>query len=282
MIKKKKADVRWTEEEISIIMEFFGKIPHKEVLEKLPGRTISTLTNKGARLGLAKKHIDYKLQMTPDTAYYLGWIASDGNLRSSKKSYDIRLAINTSDAAILEQLKDTMKIGSINRAISYVTKKDGSKRTVDTSTYGISNKSLYKQIISLGITERKSKTIKWIKLEDHLYKGFIRGVFDGDGCISWFRGVINNKGNGDKRICGAWHSVFSSASKDFLIGIHSYLKDNGIVVGGSINTNSFCYNLQFAKKDTLSLGSWLYDDGCLRLDRKYDKFQKTLNGIRGP
>jgi hypothetical protein len=46
MIKKKKADVRWTEEEISIIMEFFGKIPHKEVLEKLPGRTISTLTKE--------------------------------------------------------------------------------------------------------------------------------------------------------------------------------------------------------------------------------------------
>lgn len=108
-----------------------------------------------------------------------------------------------------------MKIGSINRNISYVTKEDGSKRMVDTSIYGISNKSLYKQIISLGITERKSKTIKWINLEDHLYKGFIRGVFDGDGCISWYRGPLNNKGTGDKRICGAWHSIFSSASKDF-------------------------------------------------------------------
>lgn len=54
----------WTDEEVSIIMEFFGKIPHKELLKKLSGRTISTLTSKGARLGLAKKHIDYKLQMT--------------------------------------------------------------------------------------------------------------------------------------------------------------------------------------------------------------------------
>lgn len=74
---------------------------------------------------------------------------------------------------------------------------------------------------------------------------------------------------------------FSSASLSFLEGLHGYLKDNGVVSNGWIRKQKNCYHLGFSSNDTKSLGRWLYCDGCLKLGRKYDKFQMAINGISG-
>ncbi len=270
-------NLSWTDEEISILIQFYGKLNSKLMTEKFVNRTYLALPCKANMLGLTKQRIHYNLAMTKNDAYFLGWVASDGNLSKSKRqSYAIGIGLSSKDDYILYALKDHLKIGNIYHRTSYVTRPDNSIRTDKITTLIIYNKYLFDQIKTIGICENKSRSIPWITLEKHLYKDFIRGVFDGDGCISWHNCRKTRKGP------GSWRACFTSGSKQFLLGLHSFLKSENVVCGGSISKSGVnCFNLEFGKKDTNSFGEWLYDIDSMKLNRKYEKFQKSINGISG-
>lgn len=269
------AGKKWTTEEDRIMELNYKTMAVSDISLMLPNRSIMAITNRARVSGLARAYIDYKLSMSPNDAYYLGWIASDGNLWHGETGYSIRLVINTIDAKVLNQLKDHLCIGYIARTVKSITFKDGTPGISDLTSFKIHNKSLFNQMCDFGITPNKSKTIEWIVIDDHLYKDFIRGVFDGDGSIFWKRGYVKRPKNSN------WMTDIASASLPFLEGLHNYLKNNGIVSKGWIKKQKNCYHLGFSVNDTKSLGRWLYYDGCLKLDRKYDKFQKAINGISG-
>lgn len=87
---------------------------------------------------------------------------------------------------------------------------------------------------------------------------FIRGYFDGDGCI------MNLKG-------GRINSTFTSGSKKFLDELLLVLKTEAGVEGGSYDASS--QSLKFGKKDSIKIGKYIYqNDPELFLMRKKEKF----------
>jgi hypothetical protein len=85
--------------------------------------------------------------------------------------------------------------------------------------------------------------IQFPKVPDEFLPDFIRGYFDGDGCIMRLK---NNRIN----------SAFTSGSKVFLDELLRILKEKNVVMGGSYDPSS--YSIRFGKKDSLRLGKYMY------------------------
>lgn len=103
---------------------------------------------------------------------------------------------------------------------------------------------------------------------------FIRGYFDGDGCV-----FIERSENGHPR---KLLTVFTSASYGFLEGIHQALVDGIGIEGTRIyrHGSSNAYQIRYATRNSLRLFLFLYgeakDHGDLYLKRKYAIFNEYL------
>ena len=102
---------------------------------------------------------------------------------------------------------------------------------------------IYRDLIELGGSENKSLTIKFPKVPKEYLSDFIRGYFDGDGC------VMNLKG-------GRINSAFTCGNKEFLKSLLSILKEDAGIEGGSFDDS--CSSLKFGKRDTIRLGNYIY------------------------
>jgi hypothetical protein len=116
---------------------------------------------------------------TPEKAYILGLLASDGNLH--KGSNRVRLRLNERDSSILEKIRINM---GLEKPIGHYSDRKGGKM-VDLS---FSSRIIYQDLIKAGINpSTKSLELKYPSkhiLEEKFTKDFIRGYFDGDGSIS--------------------------------------------------------------------------------------------------
>jgi hypothetical protein len=124
---------------------------------------------------------------------------------------------------------------------------------------------MYEALERLGFSSNKSYDLSFPDIPKHLYKHFIRGNFDGDGCIS----VSNNR----------LHVSFCTASSKFKddiisqinsIGVcihdYPYIDDYGVTIHRpTINKNS----------DKIQLLDYMYKDCSIYLDRKYKKYLKA-------
>lgn len=107
--------------------------------------------------------------------------------------------------------------------------------------------------------------LKFPEVPEEFLPDFIRGYFDGDGCITEIKG---------KRI----NSAFTSGSKQFLDKLLRVLKEKAGIEGGSYDPSS--YSLRFGKKDTIRLGKYTHGNNLeLFLLRKRQKFYKEENNL---
>ena len=248
----------WSDKEINILKNHYGKMSSSDLQQIfLPSRSISSIQNKIRRIGLSKYPIYYKLEINKNTTYFLGLLAADGWLR--KQSYRTSIRLKQEDGYILKRLHKILKIGNI----SEINKTPPLTSMTDLT---ICNKLLFGQIVSLGITPKKTFTLKWPNIPEELNRDFIRGYFDGDGCITYSK---SHK---------AYKSSIVGSSKDMLSEIMNILKKEAGLRGGGIykkSSSRTCYALMYAKNDTIKLGEWMYYPGCIRMKRKYKLFLKT-------
>lgn len=197
---------------------------------------------------------------TANKAYFLGLSYADGCVSPEKNSY--RLKLTKEDEYILEEFKKD--IGSnkplyfrkeeIIKGTSYIGKAQ--------SALELNSKILIEDLEKLGVTKNKSLTIKFptnIPLE--FMKDFIRGCFDGDGCIY----------NSQKRIM-----LNYSGSEEFCKGLSLWLKKtldiNTIPKQDSRGSSWFLFIRRIG--DVLKFCNYIYQDiNCLKLSRKYLKFK---------
>lgn len=200
-----------------------------------------------------------------DKAYFLGLLYADGNVYRNPKQYRYRLQIflQSQDYYILECFKNY-----INHSGKLYNDRDlGMKLIID-------NKKIFEDLGNLGIRPNKTFDISFPAediLPKELQSHFIRGYFDGDGCVS----IIKSK-----------HlNVSFTSNPKFLEGLSKILQNNDIycskfkkryklkdISSGSIEISR--------RKDQLLLYNYLYQD-CdnLHLTRKKDKFN-TINFIK--
>ena len=196
---------------------------------------------------------------TPTSAYVLGWIYSDGTLR--KNRYQIKIVSN--DIEVLEKIKNLM---STNHKIYKTLRKNRSKPTY---SLVLDSKHLYQQLIKIGLTPNKSKTLSFPILLQKVMPYFIRGYFEGDGCI--WHDNFPIKGKLFKRI----RASFTSGSYSMLLGLREFLVKKIGLSNCKIRTQhiNHGYDISWSNKDTQKLFKYIYKDNLdMCLKRKYEKF----------
>lgn len=183
---------------------------------------------------------------TPMKAWILGWIASDGSL--AKKNV-CTISILKSDIKILNEISSELKCGSPKDK----NRLDASKNEM--STISINSKRIFSDLTRhLGLPGpcKKSAILKFPELQENLKIYFIRGLFEGDGSISY-----HSKYN-YLRISIAGTSVPIKES------IFDYFKC------GHIGADSW----QVTGKKALCVAKTIYEDilSTPILDRKYSKY----------
>jgi len=103
---------------------------------------------------------------------------ADGNLNSTYNI--IELSLKESDKEHLEKYLKFLEHKAINK-IKYHTNKLGNSYRLT-----ITNKHIWNTLNNLGCTPRKSLTLKFPNIKEHIID-FIRGYFDGDGCLTYKR-----------------------------------------------------------------------------------------------
>ncbi len=192
-----------------------------------------------------------------EKAYWLGFIWADGNIKTTSKTC-YRLTINLK----LEDLDHLEKFNKFTKHTKYNIKIDKIKNVC--SWYACS-KHLWETLNNYGCTPRKSLTLKFpdesiFKSRD-LIRHFIRGYFDGDGCISYERYK-----NGIVMRCSLLGTM------DFVEGIKQYTKLENILVQLRHNKNDY-FNLKLTNNESKYFASLIYDNAVIYLNRKYLRYQ---------
>lgn len=199
-----------------------------------------------------------------DKAYYLGFLFADG-CNYNNKIYQISLGLHKKDIQILKNYSNL--IYNQEHLTQY-------KNMVICSIY---SKHMSKVLESYGCTPRKSLTLKFPTcVPDNLLHHFMRGYFDGDGCIYLHR--RDNKISAKINIVSTMD--FCQQYKQILLqktGLESYIyHDKRDLARGNHITSILTMggNIKISK-----LYQYFYADSHYHLQRKHDKFLEVKDQL---
>jgi intein/homing endonuclease len=227
-----------------------------------------------------KGHFKYKANdnyfeiiNTPEKAYWLGLIAADGCLYKRGKSvYELKLALAESDRDLIEDFKK-----SINFNGNLLINKHQKELWQNMVGITIGSKKIFDDLGNLGLYPKKSLTILFPTKEqvpEEFVGDFIRGYFDGDGCIS---------GGKKKKSSKYWTPIISfCGTLEFLKSLGEELNKNGIQFKtkmqkrhkNDVNSYSLIFN-NFARVQKFH--DFIYKNNGPFLKRKKEKMNLILS-----
>lgn len=215
---------------------------------------------------------DFFKKWNPEMAYVLGFFVADGCMMKNKRGAHF-IEFQITDRDLLISIKQAF---NASHKISF---RVGNERHRTRYRLQIGSKELFSDLFNLGVTPRKSKTIKLPSIPEEFFSHFLRGYFDGDGCVSLTKYWRKN------RQCWYWAFTtrFTSGSKIFLRQLWQYLKK--YISGGYLQDKSGSgYDLVFSRKDGLALFRLMYNNinlsSDLYLKRKYNKFIRAFKILK--
>lgn len=212
---------------------------------------------------------DKNYEWTPELAYVVGLLVTDGNLSKNGRCISMR----SSDMQLL--LTFTKCLG-LSREKIVQTKNDGwAKRPCYRVQF--SNVQLYRWLTKIGLFPNKTYTIGEIQVPDQYFKDFLRGHLDGDGSIWTYKDSWNSFKNPKYVYTRLW-ARFYSASVAHIRWIQRQLIRLLAIKGHTWERKTRkpyqttnMWELKFAKKESIKLLSWIYyrpDIPCLKRKRK--------------
>lgn len=201
---------------------------------------------------------------TPNKAYILGWVMSDGYVSKNKLVFGLK------DIEILEFIKKEMKSG---HKISEVFKYDKrTNKTYQQHMLQICSKKISESLNKLGIFQSKSFTVDLPKISKKLYPHLIRGLFDGDG-------YVGEGKNSAEDLYPRFSLIVSEKLYKSLTPIFNdlniELKKPSIVA--EKNGDLILKLRIYRKKELRCFFNYIYGDGNVsKLNRKYNKFKELL------
>jgi len=194
-----------------------------------------------------------------EKAYFLGFLYADGYNNLSKNT--VSLTLQSRDISILEQLS---KLIYSNRPLL----KDRCYSRLSITSKHISNK-----LQELGCKQAKTHTLEFPKwLDKQLLKHFIRGYFDGDGCVTSSKDKYNK------------NSPFIS-----ITGRNEFLQEIQNILISELNFRKTKFSKRHKDRDndiyTMFYGgrrqlevfyNWLYRNSKISLERKQNKLKDLV------
>ncbi len=204
-----------------------------------------------------------KIEWSPDFAYAIGLLVTDGNLSPDGR----HINFTSKDVELIRLYQKALGI-----SVHVGKKSSGSQKEKIYSVVQFGDILFYKFLLSIGLMPNKSKIMGRIEIPNELFFDFLRGSFDGDGCTYSYW---------DPRWKSSFmfYTNFVSASKEHIFWlqneIFSRLKIRGHITGGGRNASIF--QLKYAKADSLKLLRRMYHSKkAPALTRKKLKIQQML------
>jgi intein/homing endonuclease len=210
---------------------------------------------------------------TEEKAYWLGFLYADGYIYCARKkntgrfSRMLKLTLHNDD---FEHLVKFQKALSSDVSIKFETRLN--RPNVIYPSLKIYNKQLVLDLIDKGCVQAKTHILTFPTfLDQELIRHFVRGYFDGDGCIT--RTNKDNNKSAQLNITGR---------KDFLLEIQKLLNNDQ-----GLNFTKLQKRHKDRDDDILTLyygginvmqkiKEFLYKDSTIYLDRKYKKFHEWV------
>jgi hypothetical protein len=185
---------------------------------------------------------------SPSMAYVLGYIYADGSLDDSPYMRGKYIQITSTDEDSIQRIKYWLnsehKIGEkksnfIGGKICFILR--------------IGSHKIYNDLFKLGLYPNKSLTVSFPKVPQKYLGHFIRGYFDGDGCIYFEK----RKGSRGQAIVKRIRTIFTSGSKKFLEKMNDALKNIGIS-DGKIYLSKKSYQAVYNNKNSIQIFKLIY------------------------
>ena len=110
-------------------------------------------------------------------AYVLGFFAADGSMLTNKRGGKY-IEFQITDRIILENIQ---RVTGANQKLTIRPSRDVRWKTMYRLQVG--SKEWFEDLTRRGFTQHKSNTLRFPKVPKESLGDFIRGYFDGDGCI---------------------------------------------------------------------------------------------------
>lgn len=252
-----------------------------EELGNIDGRTVSYHLRKAEKLGLVKirsvkdyksKNRKYSLDETyfekidsEKKAYVLGFIYADGYNNEDKGVIEIN--ISTTDVEILEKINIELKSERPLLDLKCYEHEDYIQNPRTRLT--LNSRKVSNDLASLGCKQGKSLTCKlpdFNVVPKELFHHFIRGYFDGDGCVHY----------NAERNTPIIEYIGSIGFVDRSIEILSQFLD--IKFSKSLTKKKNMANMQiYGVHQVSAFREWIYKDSEMYLQRKYKRYYEIMD-----
>lgn len=268
---------RWTEDEINFLKENYSKL-HKSEIAKYLNRTETSVKVKANKLGIKKypyicNYEYFKSIDTESKAYWLGFIYADGWItkNSNTNSGYLGIQLKKSDADHLRKFNKDIDGNypiSFGEKICHIGDNNKLNHYCLIRIYSI---NMVNDLFNQGVNFNKSYNITFPCIQENLIKHFIRGFFDGDGCV---RSRTRKLASGEIKKYPACD--ITCHEKSFLESIRSYIHSKGL--NSYIYPDGSGFRLYLSgQNDNINFLDYIYKDATIYLDRKYKRYQEIKN-----
>jgi hypothetical protein len=192
-------------------------------------------------------------------------------IKNNRGAHFIEFTIT--DRIVLEQIQDA--VGSTHKIQEREKRSETHKIQYRIQ---IGSKEWFEDLSKLGFMQSKSNRLSLPKIPKKYFGDFVRGYFDGDGCVYFNRLQFGDR----KRPRWILMTLFTSGSRTFLANLWDELKARNIV-GGSLKKKTRGFELVFSHKDSVALHHVMYHTGKtleLYLPRKRTKLENAIRELR--
>jgi hypothetical protein len=232
---------------------------------------------------LSNRKYDYNRgflkNISPDIAWVLGLLVSDGFVRENNQSAYFGLKLSIRDEDVIVKVRNILGYnGPIHKVVSKLEHK-GMVKEFHSRLLQIYDVRVVKELERMGIVQNKTYNEKMPDCivssnDENVISSFIRGVYDGDGSVMFDhrRKSMCFQVVGSRRMLGEIQDQlmrFCNIKK-------TKLTNN--IVGTDHYALRYRGNLQAAR-----IIGWLYSSSnpTNRMDRKFEKFCTIKNGLGG-
>lgn len=204
---------------------------------------------------------------TPELAYAIGLLVTDGNLSRDGRHITMR----SSDYNLLETFKFCLNLKTEIKQ----TYNDGFAKKPSFRVQ-FSDAQFYRWLLSIGLFPAKTYTIAELAIPDLYFRDFLRGHLDGDGSITVYKDYYNTFKDPKYIYNRLWLRFISSSGAHIMWlqkRIKNLLRTKGHIAQGKIqrpDQTTGLWMLKFGKKESVKILSWIYyhpDVPCLKRKR---------------
>lgn len=197
-----------------------------------------------------------------EKAYWLGFLFTDGSVDHYGVTGRIRLQLQKIDVDILEKYKECL-------CLDCKIIEDKQRNLVSVE---FTDEQIFNDLSKYGIVPNKTyecKHIPFNKIPPQFLVHFIRGLYDGDGCLTMSEDCSTD-------VTFGFTSYYESIVQEFQLAIDNLI--NKTTHNKNVYTNTWHTNWR-GRLQILSILDILYKDSNIYLDRKYQKYLKLKDSL---